>query len=448
MRHALAILFLTALNAAASLVPSNGDVMTFNGTSYDAALRPGGVLFLAYFVSMYPKATNFGYSLSRGGEGWQGWYQSEEEKWALPLWAQGIGHNVRNFYDSDDNGSLNSNTVIQWGTNIANAPQLFYNGTAATNEGYNFPIAFYFTGNPPHDSSDGDSGAVSRDSGCQVLQGMYSLPATPFSQWNMDWTNGWNTDVIGSRLLGFSAGSHPYQGGLLVMCLQKLKALGAETNCGSVVFDWNAVTANTNFCAVNSLALSGGVMSSTICFDRMPMGYLVQSGTITNEGSLAFIAEPSLVNAMNWTIGGTNFPASAQFNISVNGTLIDTCTGAQLNSGRNIFTNTVGPLWNQRVAVYNAVLDLYGLDHATLIATHTAGSQGSLGVGDTINYESVAATQYDSLGKRGSTYVAAMASAVAALNQYIAAEYAAAQPTNYTLTITLVTPRYAPASRY
>lgn len=447
MKRALAILLLTVLNATASLVPSNGDVMTFNGTSYDAMLRPGGVMFLAHFVSMYPKATNFGYTVSRGGEGWQGWYQSEEEKWALPLWVQGIGHTVRNFYDSDDNAGLLSNTVVQWGTNIANAPQLFYNGTAPTNEGYNFPISFYFTGNPPHDSTDGDGGAVSRDSGCQVLQVIYSLPETPFSQWNMDWTNGWNADVTGSRLLGFSEGSHPYNGGLLVMCLQKLRALGAETNVGSVVFDWNAVAATTNHVAVSSLGISGNVLSCTICFDRMPMGYLVQSGTITNDASRAFVAEPSLVNAMNWTLQGTNFPTANQFNISVNGTLIDTCSGAQLNAGRNLFTNNVGPLWNQRIAVYNAVLDLYGLDHVTLLPTHTAGSQGSLGVGDTINYESIAANQYDSLGKRGSTYVSAMATAVAGLNQYIAAEYTAAQPTNYTMTITMVIPRYAPARR-
>ncbi|HEX4262743.1 MAG TPA: hypothetical protein VH597_00275 [Verrucomicrobiae bacterium] len=445
MRRALAILLLTVLNATASLVPGNGDVMTFNGTSYDAALRPGGVMFLAYFVSMYPKATNYGYTVSRGGEGWQGWYQSEEEKWALPLWAQGVGHNVRNFYDSDDNAGLVSNTVVQWGTNIANAPQLFYNGTAATNEGYNFPITFYFTGNPPHDSSDGDGGAVSRDAGCQWLQNHYSTPA--FSQWNMDWTNGWNTDVTGSRLLGFSEGSHPYQGGLLVMCLQKLKALGAETNVGSVMFDWNAITSTTNHCAVSSLGISGGVMSCTISFDRMPPGYLVQSGTITNDGSQAFIAEPSLVNAMNWTLQGTNFPAANRFNISVNGTLIDTCTGAQLNAGRNLFTNNVGPLWNQRVVVYNAVLDLYGLDHATLLTTHSAGSGGSLGVDDTINYESTAAHFYDDLGQRGSTYVSSMSSSVAGLNQYVAAEYAAAQPTDYTLTITMIVPRYAPAHR-
>jgi len=445
MKRLLSILFLLclALGSRASFVVSNDDVMTFSASSYDLDLRAEGVTFASYFALRYPGLTNHFRPISRAGEGDQGWYQSEEEKWGLPYWALGTSQ-VRHFTSPDDNGGYTSNNVIQYRTNIFAAPGLFYNGTATTNEGYSFPMTFFSMGVPPHDSSDGDGGQVDRNYASTNLNGIYGTPIV--NLWPELWTNGWNTDAVGSRVLGFSTGSHPYQGGFVAMSLAKLRALGVDTNIATIAFDFSAVSAVTNHCTATGLTKSGASLSGTVRFDCLPMGWVEQPGTVTNQGSMCFQAIPSFANYMTFIIQGTNFDPAAIYSISVNGVLSDTCTGAQLNSGRNWFTNTTGPIWAQRAAVVNAYLDLYGFDHTTLIQTHPAGN-GVLGVLDVVGLKSVESQEYDTNGKRGSTYVSAVASSVAQLNAYDAAIYSAAQPVNYTFNISQCIPRLAPFRR-
>ena len=431
-----------ALSSYAALTVTNGDTITWNNSSYSIPFRLSGVPFLSFWPCMYPKITNEFADLSRAGEGHQGWYQSEEEKWGLPIWVMHTNLNaqIRSFYPADDNGGYDTNTQVQWDTNIANAPQLFYNGTAATNEGYNFNIDFEFPGAYPHDSADGDGGEISRNAGCMGLQAFMGHPVVDL--WHDTWTNGWSTDQAGSRLLGFSTGSHPYHGGFVAGTTVMLPALGADTNVGTLTIDGTAFTSVTNHFTTSTITNTGNGVSFIVTADRMPFGWIEQAGTITNQGSMAFVAEPSLANRFTWKIIGTNF-AAGTWNINLDGALIGQCVSLGGNLSLNLFTNMSGAWWNQRVAVVNKFLDFYGCDHTTL-AQHSAGSQGVLGVGDLVNYINTANTQYDSNGKRGATYVAAMTNQVAQLEQYLPPIYAAAQQTNHLMTITLNTVRKAP----
>lgn len=437
MKRAFSILLLFFLTLAtkAALTVTNGDVVTFNNSSYSIPFRLAGVPFLAFWPSMYPGITNEFGDLSRPGEGWPGWYQSEEEKWGLAIWAShtNLHAQVKLFYPGDDNGGLNTNTQVQWGTNIANAPQSFYNGTAATNEGYNFPIDFEFPGAYPHDSADGDSGEIDRNAGCMGLQAFYGHPVVDL--WHDTWTNGWSADVVGSRVLGFSTGSHPYHGGFVSGAISMLTQLGADTNVGTLTIDGSAFTAVTNHFTCSAVTNTGSGVSLVVHADRMPLGWIEQAGTITNQGSMAFKAEPSLATRFTWKIIGTNFP-NGTYTLTDGATVISTATTAGGNLSFNLFTNMNGAWWNQRTAVVNKFLDFYGVDHTTLIP-HSAGSQGVLGVGDLVNYISNANGFYDGSGQRGATFVASMATSVANLEQYDAAIYGPAQQTNHLLAITL-----------
>lgn len=421
------------LSINASLVVSNQDVITLNGSSYDYPYAWGCIIG-SYFPLKYPSKTNYFIPLSRSGEDWGGWYRTEEEKWGLPWWASGASQ-VRNLYAADDNGSLSSNNVVNYGTNIANAPQLFWNGTAVTNEGYNFPMTFYYIGSTIHDASDGDSGNIARNAASLWLNGNYSTPLV--DEWHMLWTNGWSADVVGARLLGFNAGSHPYQPGLLAMSVTTLTVLGADTNFGHITFDWTGISADTNQCAVTNLTKVGTTMSCAIKFDCMPPGFMYMPGTISNDCAGMFLAMPTVSKWFQWIIKGTNFPPGNSYTITVDSTNVDHCLGSALNSGRNWFTNTTGPLWDQRFAVYLSYLDLYGLSHdGTYQQTHSAGSPGSLGVSDMINYYSIASSFYDTAGHRGTQYVADMQSVINAVKTYTTNSYTISQPTVHIMSIT------------
>lgn len=440
---------LICLTAGASQVVSNGDLTLYQNSSYDQDLRVSGVPFASYYALMYPAKTNYWRPVSRGGEGWQGWYLSEEQKWCLPFLAD-AGAQIRAIMDSDDNGNYTSNQVWLAGLDIASATNSFYNGTAATNEGYNFNIQWLFTGNLINDSVSGDGGAKARQNADTNLFARFNPTLPTFNQWSNLWVNGWNTDVTGNRVLGFSTGSHPYQGGTLASDIVRLQGIGAETNVASFIIDATALTAVTNNCAIVNANQNGPNLSFNIRYDRLPIGWIENAGTITNQGSMCFQAMPSLANWMTFAAQGTNFIAGHHYSLSISNVTVDTFTGAQFNAGRNWFTNMVGPIWAQRTNVVNAYLDLYGIDHDTLLSTHQSGA-GILGVPDIIGFKSIASGFYDSSGHRGASYVSDMATTVQQLKAYDAAAYAAAQPITMQMVITdldyVYPPRFIPARR-
>lgn len=408
---------------------------TFDSSSYDTApYKLWGNYFATYFYDMYPQFTNHIYSVSRSGASWENQLESQQEKYCFPLWASFGRLPSYDWMLANDNGGYFSNDVYRWGTNLFAAPGLFWNGASITNEGgtaSGLSVTHYSLGGIPNDSPDGDEGAVSRNAAAMALAVKYHTPVV--DMWHLMWTNGLSDDITGNRLFGFFGGGHPYAAGHLCMALKTLIALGAETNVGSLSLNWTTGKATTNHCVANNISVNGSTLSCTVHFDRMPLAWDVPDGTITNDARNAFVIMPELGNSFQWTIQAANLPTGT-YNISVDGVLTDIATAAQLAAGRNWFTNYNGPLWAQRVNVLKWKRYQEGVDPVTLVP-HSAGDQGVLGIGDNVNYQSVASEQYDTWGKRGDIYLASIISQVFQLRLYDIAINAAAQQTDHVLTI-------------
>lgn len=347
---------------------------------------------------------------------------------------------------NNNGGYTTTNPLIQWGTNLFNAPPIFWDGVSPTNGGTHANsqhVTHYFLGDIPNDSADGDSGAVNRTLATLQLASKYGTP--PVDTWSMTWTNGVQTDRVGARIFGYDALGHPYAAGSLCMALKDLIALGVETNIGSVMIDGNTSIATTNHVAVTNIIKNGNTLTFAMRFDRMPPGWDVPDGTITNDARGAFVLMPELGNSFQWTIQVTNLPAGT-YNITVDGVLTDIATASQLAVGRNWFTNYNGPLWAQRALVLKWKRYQNGVDPVTLLE-HSAGSNGFLGVGDNVNFQSNAQQQYDDFGKRGDTYIAAMATFVSQKNQYDDAINHAAQQTTHLIVVSLVVAVVFPITR-
>ncbi len=453
MKNSLSILLLFSIlyvlapacqdSAFGQWIPTTEVDGTLNGSSYDTG-ETGfyGDYFCTYFYCMYPQWTNHIYSWSRSGSGWNGDYGSQEEKWCLPLWNS-FAVPGYNWVIANDNEGLVSNTTYSAGQLIAAGPPLFFNGSAQTNEGIaTAGITFIPMGRVPHDSSDGDSGAISGNAGSMQLASDLGVPVIDL--WHRLWTNGWSSDVTGARILGFLTGSHPLPPGGLAIAIHQLLGLNVETNVGSLVFNWGGGTATTNHCTASGISVVGNTLTATVHFDRMPMAWDSPDGTITNNATPAFLAMPSLGNAFNWIIQVTNLPGG-NYEIDVDGHFADGCTAAELAAGRNWVTNCVrtNPLWLQRASVLSWKRQQKGEDPVTL-DPHSAGVGGTLGADDNVNYQSISALHYDTGGLRGSSYVTAMQSALSQMQQYDVAIQQAAIQTNHTFTITLAAPRFVP----
>lgn len=384
-----------------------------------------------------PTKTNHNYSTGRSGSSWENQFEAQQQKWEMPLWAS---FNVDGYalrLATENGGYATTNPVIQWGTNLNNAPPLFWDGTSITNEGNIVPhtITHLALGAFPDQTND-VPGNAQLDLGCQILNIMYSQPpiglySNLYSPW---WSNDFRKPI---PLSGFYTGGHPFPAGHLCMALQTLINWGAETNFGGVVYDFkNALVASTNHCVSSFGLKSGNSVTFNLKWDRMPLAWDVPDGTITNDARGAFVINPTFGTTFLWTIQVTNLPAGT-YNVFVDGSNILTATDLQLSNSINLFTNYNGPFWAQRKAVLNAKRDQQGVDHVTLIS-HSAGSQGTLGVGDMVNFKSNGAQQYDTNGKRGQTYLTAMATFVSNVQQYDVAIHNAAVQTNHTLAIVMI----------
>lgn len=413
---------------------------TFDSASYDTApYKWWGNYFATYFYDMYPQFTNHIYSVSRSGASWANQFLFQQDKYCLPLWASFGKVPGNDWMLANDNSASLSNDVIQWGTNLFNAPPLFWNGVAITNEGgvaSALNVTHYSLGGIPNDSPDGDEGALSRNAGAMVLAAKYKTPVV--DMWHLLWTNGLSQDITNNRLFGFYQGGHPYAAGHLCMALRALVALGAETNVGSLALNWTTAKATTNHCVASGISVSGSTLTCTVRFDRMPLAWDVPDGTITNDARNSFVIMPDLGNSFRWMIAVTNLPAGT-YDVSVDGVLTDIATAAQLAAGRNWFTNYNGPLWAQRASVLKWKRYQEGVDPVTLLP-HSAGDLGVLGLVDNVNYQSLASQQYDTFGKRGDIYLASIIGWVFQMREYDNAINAAAQQTNHVLTVTQVGP--------
>jgi hypothetical protein len=101
-----------------------------------------------------------------------------------------------------------------------------------------------------------------------------------------------------------------------------------------------------------------------------------------------------------------------------------------------MFTNTTGPIWEQRKEVLGRIRDKNGADRVTLL-DHGADVQGVTGGPDLVNYRSYSGL-YWSEGFRGDDLISALGWITASLSNYDTLITTAAQPIPRHFTITLL----------
>lgn len=447
MKKLLAILIfgIPLLRCSAQFIPTNEVDGVMNSSSYGTF---NYILweryFWSYFADMYPQWTNQIYDVGEGGNNWQADWQSNWGKRTIPyLLTLTNSGNFSFWILPNDNGGYFSNDIIEWGTNFMSAPPFFYNGTAVTNEGIFHGLNYnhYFTGTIPSDTSGGlNSHNISIESGSLVLNSLSStLQFDLLYELN---NNGWSNDITGARLLGFYTGGHPYPAGHLAMTLFTLLNQNCETNISSVTFNWQAATASTNHCSVSGVSLTSNVLSGTIHFDRMGPGWDWAHDSYTNDAPPLFTVMPFMANSFNQIIQATNLPVG-NYSLVMDGALIFNSTSVQLASGVNIFTNKNGWLGAQQQAVLDAIADVYGADHVGLSPTHDAGSVGAHGNWDDINLRSEEDGAYEA-GFRGTNILVQVKPFALSMGTNSVFVHAAAQQTNHTFSLQLISGNPAP----
>jgi hypothetical protein len=393
-----------------------------------------------YVYCMYPQFTNHIWSKSHSGSNLEGDYEDDYAARSLPFF-NAMDHSLTVwgvFMAGDDNGGYTSNQVVQWSTNIMAGPGEVWNGTGKTNEGISTATVKWLPiGGPQEDSATGGGAAqIARNSAATNLAGLNGVPMIDL--WNCLWTNGVHQDITTTRYFGFYPGNHPYPAGYLCMGLWTVIMLGGETNIGSAAIDFSSgAVLSTNKMVVSGVTVSGSSLSFTLHCDRMPGAWDV--GARTNGCDDAFKLMPGLASRFQWPIQITNLPAG-DYVVNIDGSNVVRQTSTQLAAGWNMFAVTNGALWNQRKAVLNAKRDQEGVNHTTLLQTHTAGDKGVGNNNDLINYFS-SATTYDAGTFRGSAYITAMAPLVGGMKALDVAIHDAAQQTNHTFTISPVPQR-------
>jgi len=288
----------------------------------------------------------------------------------------------------------------------------------------------FFMGCIPANTPGGNSGSVARNQGSLVLNTNLGTP--PVDTWNVLYTNGLLT--VDSD---FYPNGHPATPGSTAMALWHVQQLGFETNVGTVKIDYSDLSAVTNHWTASSISKTPLSLTATIRADRMPMSWDVPGGQRTNNAVPMFTEAPLLQTLFTWTISVTNLP-TGMYNVFIDGQLTEVKTAAQLAyPGINLFTNYNNAFGYQRLAVLDAIRDVYGVDHYTLINAHGAGATGVGGFRDLINLTSDENQQYVNNGLRGSAYLATLTTDLSGMASLFALANASAQQTNHTLLVTL-----------
>jgi hypothetical protein len=251
----------------------------------------------------------------------------------------------------------------------------------------------------------------------------------------------WTNDAVqtGGNTVGVFAGTskfgHIGAPGQLNMAIAFAQGFTTDTNISTCIIDFNsALVASTNHCVISGLTKTGNTITGNRLDDRLPMAFDISTTDPTNAGQLAFTLIPSQADAFIFNFKLTNCP-TGNYNISVDGVLIGQnipSTVLTSANGWNMFTNTVGPYWNQRSEVLGRIRDFQHVDRQTRVP----GSAGD-GIGE-VSLGSQEFSQWTS-GVRGDALIAALNDKVAHLHTNttysLAAIHAAAQPTNHTFQI-------------
>lgn len=435
---------------ASDLVISNNAIIVGMGDSQDSDDSAPSTGYMrqeyihSYFALNYPQLNLKYYDFGRSGGTMDDRLTNMVHPDALPCW----GFQSNNFQHigisfSTDNGNLTSNGMYLAQSNFVLAPGMMSDGDATlvaqTGWAATHPVQWIVAGSDPAATADGGDigGAQSqraRDAGCTNAGINFGVTGISlFYPLVAGWTNDAATNSANNVgvFAGTSKFGHIEAPGQVNMAIAFLQQITTDTNISTCTVDFNnAIEAATNHCVISSISRTGNTLTFNRLDDRLPMAWDISDTDPTNAGQRAFTIIPSQADAFRFTLQITNLPAG-NYKVQIDGvTVADSLSSAMLSSGWNMFTNTVGPYWNQRFEVLGRIRDLAHVDRVTRVP----GSAGD-GVGE-VSLGSTAFSKWTS-GFRGDDLIAQMDSKVGQLQTNFDAIHAAAQPTNHIFSITL-----------
>jgi len=441
---------------ASDLVVSNNAIVCILGDSLmiDQTAPITGYRFPdyveSYFQLNYPNAGIHVFQLSRSGGDMNDVLTNRVQEAGLPLWGFGFNNNQHlGIVQATDNSGLNSNQMYLALSNVFQAPALMSDGdaTLVTHTGWTTTntIQWLGLGDPPSASSDGGPDAQGARNNAATNAG-WRLGIRGIDVWN-PLSNSWTADFNvngGTNIQFFSSdsgkGGHVGSGGQLSWVFAFLKSITTDTNISTCTVDWNSSTpVATNHCVVSSISKSGGTLTFTRHDDRLPLAFDIPDGTITNDCSGAFRLIPGDANFFQFTLQITNLPVG-NYSVRSDGIRVASLSNTVLAAGWNMFTNTVGPYWNQRTEVLGRIRDKEHVDRVTLVPGSAGDGEGM------ISFGSNAFAQWGS-NKRGDALINSLSNNVVNVLGFDTLTATAAQPTNHTFEIMFLAPRFAPAHR-
>lgn len=454
MKRLLSILFLLSVSGfsqAFDLTLTKSSIYVWHSDSLDEDSNGIGVngyvtgfrrshYFFAWEACMNPTYTNEYYDLAHSGQTMDFRITND-----VPLGTPGVvGYRTNQmpvylFSTSTDNGLLTSNNMYIAQSNMC---QLMTNMSAGAYPlvaqtgilSSNHPV-FVIVGNPPEVVADGgDSRATlsmrGRNAAC--TNAGINFAAGYVDLFNPLYT-GWTSDAVatGGKTLGSLPGGHIAAAGSLNMTMEIEKQLHpSDTNISLCIVDWNSSTpVLTNHCTAVSISKSGTTLSWTYFTTRMPGGWDVSTTDPTNQATpRAWQVIPAQADYFKFTIGVSNLPAG-NYQVQIDGVTVATLPSSALTTGLgwNMLTNTVGPIWNQRLEVLRRIRVAQNVDTNDL---HELGNDQGLG-----KYGSTAFSFWVG-GAKGDTLIADLDTVVTGLKTNWTAINQAAQQTNHTFVIT------------
>ena len=356
-----------------------------------------------------------------------------------------------------ENGGSTSNQMFLLATNLFAAPLLTTNGTAMTNEGgwSATPIIGWIgLGNPPGNSSDGNTAHQAQDYGMTNAAGLLGFRGIDvWTDLRTSWSN--ETVLRGGTNAFVTSGAkinHLRAPGEFAWFMSYRRNISSDTNISTCTVDWNGSVVATNHCVVSSASASGGTLTFTRHDYRLPPAFDAPGtdstgAVITNDCTPAWtLIRPEDANYLHFDLTITNLPAG-NYDVTIDGVLCaHNLPDTTLAAGWNMFTNTVGPYWLQRLEVLGRSREMGYLNRSTLIEGNSGDGIGFPGLCSFVGSVWPA--------NHGDTLIAAMNDKIAHLQTNSTASFAAiraaAQQTNHTFTITSQsppTPRFAPFRR-
>jgi hypothetical protein len=443
----LCALITPRLAQANDLVVSNNAIICIFGDSFMQSDAAAGMVtgyrfpdyLESYFQLNYPGANIHVYSISRAGGNMGDILTNRLPTLGIPLWA----HLFNNFQhiaivQPTDNGSLTSNQMFLSMSNFSLAPALMMDtssnwiaspGWCATNT-----VLMICIGDPPGADTNGGFLTIKARNDAAVNAGnLFGIRGVDsYNILSNSWVPDWNFNAGRNIQFVFPSGiEHFLAGGGLSWCISFLRGITTDTNIATSTVTWAGAITATNHCVVFNVTQSGGILSFQRLDDRLPMAYDFPDGTITNDASPAFLLNPSDADFFRFTIQVTGLPAGT-YRVAIDGVTVSHLPSTVLAAGWNMFTNTVGPLWDQRKEVLGRIRDKEHIDRVSLVPKSTDG------------HGMFSFFSNGSNTNRGDALITALATPVADIFSLDALTATAATPTNHTFTITLEQPLFAP----